>query len=250
VELVTLELRDVVCAYGLRGVSLAFVPGRVAGIVGPNGAGKTTLVRAASRVLRPVAGTVLLDGRDLYGMPAREAARAIAVVPQESVAAFEFTALEVVLLGRIPYARDDLMPVRRAMERTGTWELRDRLFDELSGGERQRVVLARALAQEPRVLLLDEPTAHLDLRYRIAILRLVRSLAREEDLAAGVVLHDPSLAMAYCDEVVVLSEGRVVASGAPREALSPGLLERVYGVALVAVAHPRGGPEILVPVDW
>lgn len=244
-----LELRRVTCRYGaveaLRGASLRVEPGKILGIVGPNGAGKSTVVRAAGRVLRPAEGDVLLDGRDLYSIPTRDAARAIAVVPQESHVVFDWTCLEVVMLGRIPHGTDDLPPVRAAMERTGTWEFRDRLLDELSGGERQRVILARALAQEPRVLLLDEPTAHLDLRYRVEILRLVREAVRERNVAALVVFHDPMLAAA-CDEVAVLAGGSVRAYGTPAGILTPALIREVYGVAVTEVPHPKGGPPILV----
>jgi iron complex transport system ATP-binding protein len=207
-----------------------------------------------SRVLRPRLGTALLDGRDLYGLPARESARAIGVVPQESPLEFEFTCEEVVLMGRAPHlgrfqtegARDRTV-VREAMERTGTWDLRGRSVQEISGGERQRVILARAFAQEPRVLLLDEPTAHLDLAYQGQILRMAEALRREKGTAVLATLHDLNLAAAFADRIVLLWKGRVAAAGRPEEVLVERTLREVFGVEVSVRSHPdTGRPLVLV----
>ncbi|MBI2931452.1 MAG: ABC transporter ATP-binding protein [Planctomycetes bacterium] len=230
-----LEVDGIACAYDgvdvLSGVTLRIGPGDLVGVIGPNGAGKSTLIRAMSRVLRPKLGHALLEGRDLYAVPASEAARSIAVVPQEAMPAFEFTCLEVVLMGRAPHlarfqaeSPRDLEIVRRAMERTETWALRDRLVTGLSGGERQRVVLARAIAQEPRVLLLDEPTVHLDLGHQVQAMSMVRELG----CAVVAVMHDLNLAAAFCRRLMLLEGGRIVAAGTPEEVLTREHLERVY----------------------
>ena len=233
-----LEVDGITCAYDgadvLGDVTLRVDAGDRVGVIGPNGAGKSTLVRAMSRVLRPRLGRTLMDGRDLYGsVTAPEAARSVAVVPQESSTPFEFTCREIVLMGRSPHlgrfqseSPRDLEIVQRAMERTATWELRDRSITELSGGERQRVILARAFAQEPRVLLLDEPTAHLDLGHQVQTMRLVRDL----DCTVVAVLHDLNLAAAYFKRLIVLHLGKVFAAGSPEEVLTCEKLKEVYDV--------------------
>lgn len=253
-----LEARGVACGYGredvLAGASVAVRPGEFVAVVGPNGSGKTTLLRAMSRVLPPREGAVALEGRDLYALSARESALAIAVVPQETSIEFEFTCGEVVLMGRSPRigrfgseGDRDLAVARESMERTGTWELRDRPITELSGGERQRVILARAFAQEPRVLLLDEPTAHLDLAYQVQVLRLVRAMRDERKVAVLATLHDLNLAAAVADRVVLLSKGRVVAEGAPEKVLSEDVLRPVFGPELKVGLHPgTGRPYVYV----
>lgn len=253
-----LEVEGIACGYGggdaLSEVTLRVEPGDFVAVAGPNGSGKSTLVRAMSRVLRPRLGRALLDGRDLYALPARESARAIAVVPQETPAEFEFTCEEIVLMGRSPRlarfqaeGERDRAAVREAMERTGTWELRGRSILDLSGGERQRVVLARAFAQEPRILLLDEPTAHLDIAFQVQILRLVRALREEKRTAVLATLHDLNLAAAYAERIVLLSRGRVAAAGGPEEVLVEPTLREVFGAEVTVRPHPETGrPLVLV----
>lgn len=221
----------------VRRVDLAIRAGEVLGLVGPNGSGKTTLVRAASRALRPSAGRVLVGGDDLYAMSAREAARRVAVVPQDVLPAFSFTALELVLMGRTPYrsrwgggGQEDWARARAAMAATQVQHLADRPVDELSGGERRRVVLAQALAQAAPVLLLDEPTAHLDVRHVLEVLGIVRGLAVREGVAVLAILHDLNLASSACDRLAVLDRGEIVAGGEPGTVVTPGLLREVYGI--------------------
>jgi iron complex transport system ATP-binding protein len=253
-----LEAAGITCGYDgadtLAEVTLRVSPGEIVVAAGPNGAGKSTFLRALSRVLKPRLGRALLDGCDLYELPARQSARAIGVVPQESPLDFDFTVEEVVLMGRAPHlerfqseGERDRAVVREALERTGMWDLRARSIRSLSGGERQRVILARAFAQEPQVLLLDEPTAHLDLAYQAQILRIVRSLRDEKRTAALATLHDLNLAAAFADRLVLLAKGRIVAVGTPKEVLTEAVLRPVFGPDVAVRVHPdHGGPLILV----
>lgn len=263
-----LALHDVTAGYrasagaALLEVSLEVPPGQVVGLVGPNGAGKSTLVRVASRALRPWSGSIRVGGLDPYSLKAREAARLIAVVPQDLTPAFPFTVLEMVLMGRTPYlspwgggGAQDWRRVREAMTATSVLHLAERRIDELSGGERQRVVLAQALAQDAPVLLLDEPTTHLDLRHVHELLSIVRGLAEREGTAVLAIVHDLNLASAACDRLVVLSRGAVVAEGAPQDVVSEELLRTVWGVEGEVLADELGGrpavrlsPPAAVPI--
>ena len=222
----------------LFGIDVAVDAGERVALVGPNGSGKTTLLRVLAGVLPPRAGKVRLDGRDLAGMSARARACRIAVVPQTFETPFAFTAREVVRLGRTPHAglfgrgdARDAESVARALAETDAIALADRPFAELSGGERQRVILAMALAQDPVVLLLDEPTAHLDLAAQLGILDLIRDLAAERGVAVLAVLHDVALAASRFERLVVLDAGRVVSDGPSREVLTPALLQTTFGVS-------------------
>lgn len=251
-----LTLKDVTAAYDgtpvLSGATLEVRPGELVAVAGPNGSGKTTLLRAASRSLPPRAGRVLLNGRDLYReTAAAEAARAIAVVPQDAVIDFDFLVGEIVLMGRHPHlgrfdveSERDREAARAAMERTGTFELRDRPVTELSGGERRRVLLARALAQQAKLLLLDEPTAHLDVHFQVETLRIVRSHV-EAGGAAVAVLHDLNLAAACATRLVLLKEGRVAADGPVSELLQEARLREIFGPEVRVRPHPDGGPLVL-----
>jgi iron complex transport system ATP-binding protein len=251
-----LRLAGVTAGYGrepaVREVSLSVRRGEVVGLVGPNGSGKTTIVRVASRALRPSAGSVALAGRDPYRMPTREAARLVAVVPQDVQPAFSYSVLEMVLMGRTPYLSawggggpEDWSRAREAMAATQIQHLADRPVGELSGGERQRVILAQALAQDAPILLLDEPTTHLDLRHVVDLLGIVRGLAAHGGKAVLAIVHDLNLAAATCDRLVVMHRGRVVAEGGPDEVLSHEMLRAVWGVdAEVMADHVTGRPSV------
>ena len=246
----------------LRGFSLAIRPGVFLGIVGPNGSGKSTLLHALSRSLRPARGVVLLDGSDLYtALKARDAAQRVAVMPQETAISLDFTVREVVRMGRSPHlprrpfaaeTEADEQIVAEALQSVGLTELAERAVPTLSGGERQRVLLARALAQQPEVLLLDEPTSHLDLRHQSEALALAHSLAHPKTKTQGkavlAVLHDVNLAAAWCDEIVLLSEGRIAAQGTPAEALTTETLHRVYGTRVRVQTAPGTGRPLIVPL--
>lgn len=223
----------------LHGVDFDAPQGQVLGLVGPNGSGKTTLLRTLYASLKAQRGTVLIDGDDLTALPAREIARRVAVVVQEVPGELPLLVSDMVLLGRTPHrsgfgrggARDE-QAAAAALAQVGALHLAGEAFDSLSGGERQRVLIARALAQETTHLLLDEPTNHLDVRYQHEVLDLVRSLAARHGRTVIVVLHDLNLAAAYCDRILLLESGRVVAAGTPREVLAPEHLEPVYGVSV------------------
>ncbi|MGC5015839.1 ABC transporter ATP-binding protein [Streptosporangium sp. DT93] len=206
--------------------------GEFVGLVGPNGCGKSTLLRSIYRALRPAAGIVTVGGDDVHRLPARQAARRTAVLTQDSPADLDFTVAEIVSMGRTPYRADaaaDEELCARALERVGLTGAAERIFVTLSGGERQRVLLARALAQQSGLLLLDEPTSHLDVRHQLEILHLVRELG----ITTLAVLHDLNQATAFCDRLYVMNAGRVVAGGAPAQILTPGLIRQVYGVRAV-----------------
>jgi iron complex transport system ATP-binding protein len=249
---------DVEFSYGsvpaVRGLSLSVVPGCFLGVVGPNGSGKSTLVKLLSGYLSPQRGSVMLGGREIRRLPHRERVRQIAVVPQDAPPAFDYTALEVVLMGRSPHlsllgveGARDLAVAREAMRRTGTEDLSNRPLGALSGGERQRVLVARALAQETPILLLDEPTAHLDLNYQIETLLLLRSLHDEQGVSILTVLHDLNLASLYCDRLVMLTEGRLAAEGPPVEVLTAERLEAVYGSRVWCEVHPETRKPYVLP---
>ncbi|MEU6658841.1 ABC transporter ATP-binding protein [Streptomyces sp. NPDC046821] len=222
-------------------VTLDVPAGAFVGLVGPNGSGKSTLLRCVYRARRPDAGVVRVDSEDVHRMAPRAAARLLAALPQETAADFDFTVTEVVAMGRRPHrertAARDRQICEQALARAGVAHLASRGFLSLSGGEKQRVLIARALAQEPRVLVLDEPTNHLDIAHQLDVLRRVRA-GGPTVLAA---LHDLNLAAAHCDVLHVLHGGRVVASGPPDEVLSPGLLADVFGVRAHRVRHPETG---------
>ncbi|GGU66811.1 ABC transporter ATP-binding protein [Streptomyces albospinus] len=243
-------------------ITLSAGSGRLIGLVGPNGSGKSTLLRCVYRALRPAAGTVRLDGGDLHAMTAREGARLLAALPQEAGTDFDFTAAEVVAMGRLPHQRGsgrasaaDTEVCERALSRVGAAHLAGRGFLGLSGGEKQRVLIARALAQEPQVLVLDEPTNHLDIAQQLEVLALIRDGRTPPATAAGAptrpesggrptvltALHDLNLAAVHCDELYVIADGRIAASGPPHDVLTPELLAGVFGVRAHRVRHPESG---------
>ncbi|HLZ32180.1 MAG TPA: ABC transporter ATP-binding protein [Chloroflexota bacterium] len=239
----------------LRGINLRLEAGEMRALIGPNGAGKSTLLRVAGGLLRPSAGRALLGDRDLATLRVREIARHIAVVPQEGPVPVGLCVREMVELGRTPYVRlllgstaHDRHAVDWAMAVAGVAELADRFVDELSGGERQRVILARALAQEPRVLLLDEPTANLDLQHQVAMLELVRGLTREQGLTVVAAVHDLQLAALYCDQIALMSAGQIVSQGSPEAVLTAPLLLATFGQRVVLSAHPTHGVPLVALV--
>ncbi|ACU37785.1 ABC transporter ATP-binding protein [Actinosynnema mirum] len=228
----------------VAGASLTVGAGEVVGVVGPNGSGKSTLLRAVYRALRPAAGAVRVDGADVWGLTARESARRTAVVVQESGSDFALKVADVVAMGRNPHkgplerdTADDRRICAEAVARTGVAHLAGRDFDTLSGGEKQRVLLARALAQQPKLLVLDEPTNHLDIRYQLELLDLVRALGT----TTLTVMHDLALAVAYCDRVHVLHRGRIVADGPPAQVLTAELVAEVFGVRACRWVDPDTG---------
>ncbi len=235
----------------LRGVDLVANAGELVALIGPNGAGKSTLLRVVGGLLRPTAGTVTIDGIDVIKLDRRAVARQVAVVPQVFETLFPFTVREIVALGRTSrlgplgtLGADDARAVARALDEIGATDLAERRIDRVSGGERQRAVLAMALAQEAGVLLLDEPTAHLDPTHQRATLERVANLARVRGLAVVAVLHDLNLAAAFASRVVLLADGAVVRDGEPRQVITAELVSAVFGPGLRVVAH-EGRPFVI-----
>jgi iron complex transport system ATP-binding protein len=231
----------------LRDVDATVDRGAFVGLVGPNGAGKTTLLRTIAGVLTPASGTVRIDGDDVHALPSRAASRRVAVVPQDTSLAFDFDVREVVAMGRTPhrsrFGGGDAAgreAVDRALERTAVDHLAGRPVSDVSGGERQRVLLARALAQDAPVLLLDEPTASLDINHQVRTLELVRELVREGKTAVAAI-HDLNLAAHYCDELLLLGDGRALAAGAPTDVLTEDRLATAFGTRAAVARHPVTG---------
>ncbi|OFT44767.1 ABC transporter [Brachybacterium sp. HMSC06H03] len=235
----SLSVQHLSFSYGprriLEDVTFEVAPGAFCALLGPNGSGKSTLVKAIAGVHRAKSGTVTVEGRETSSLGRRELARVVGYVPQAGDAPFDLTVREAVMLGRTPHfgiapRAEDRAKVEDAIARMGLGDLAERSMSELSGGQAQRALIARALAQETRVLLLDEPTSALDLRYQIETLQLVRQITREEGISALIAIHDLNHAARYCDQIVVLHGGRLVADGSPAEALRAPVLRSVYEV--------------------
>jgi iron complex transport system ATP-binding protein len=244
-----IELDNVSLGYNkraiLQGISMKAHSGRMLALVGPNGSGKSTLIKGMTRVVGLSSGHIMVDGRDIITMGQEELARLVATVPQTPVLPAAFTAFEVVLMGRTPHlgllryeGKRDLSIAWQAMEATHTEGFAQRRVGELSGGERQRLVIARALTQQPKVILLDEPTANLDINHQVEILDLVKNLCLDQGLAVVIALHDLNLAAQYCDWMVMLNGGRVHAEGTPSEILTATTIKEVYGAEVCVYPHP------------
>ncbi len=236
----------------LRHVSLDVQAGEVLALIGPNGVGKSTLIRTCSGTLKPIQGRVTIGGQDVHRLRVEDRAKLIAVVPQAVRLPESFSVSETVLMGRTPYlgwlgreSEPDRMAVQAALDRTATRKLAERPIGELSGGEQQRVLIARALAQSARTLLLDEPTAQLDLKHQAGVLSLVRDLAHAENYAVLIALHDLNLAAQYADRVALLSNGTVAAIGTPEEVLTEENLSPAYGLRITVYEHPAHGAPLI-----
>lgn len=255
-----LRVQGLVCGYGkeivLKDVDFSVEGGGFLGILGPNGSGKTTLLNALTRILEPQHGKILLRGRPVQEMPLRDFAAEFAVVSQ-MVPKVSMTVEDFVLLGRTPHhrpfqfleTRKDFEIAEQAMRLTGIPTLRERPMDRISGGERQLAAIARALAQEPRWLVLDEPTAHLDIAHQMRILDLLTELNREKGLAIIMVLHDLNLAGEYCKQLLLLHHGKVFKEGRPEEVLEQKNLEEVYGTSVITGKNPASSRPFVLPVS-
>ena len=243
-----LAIKNLVCGYDsfcLRDINMKVEEGEIVGIVGPNGAGKTTLLRTLSRVLRPIKGLVLLEGKDIWHTGVREFAQNIAVVSQ-GVETSSVSVEDFILLGRIPYFKrwqfletnKDLDVAIEAMRLTDTFRLKDRPMQEISGGESQLAVIARALVQEPKLLLLDEPTAHLDIAHQVEILDLIKRLNKELGITIIMVLHDLNLASEYCQRLILINKGKIDKMGTPEDVLTYHVIEEVYKTVVVVERSP------------
>jgi iron-siderophore transport system ATP-binding protein len=254
-----LAARDLRLAYGaapvVDGVDLALPAGRITAIVGANACGKSTLLRGIARLMRPLTGVVTLDGADIHRLPTRRVATMLGLLPQEPHAPDAITVGALVERGRHPHqgwfgrrSSDDAAVVARALAATATLELAHRRVDELSGGQRQRVWIAMALAQEPDILLLDEPTSFLDIAHQIDVLDVLDRLNRARGTTIAMVLHDINLAARYADHVVMMAAGRVIASGPPRGVISAASVRAAFGLAARVVDDPVSGTPMVIPL--
>ncbi|MCG7848095.1 MAG: heme ABC transporter ATP-binding protein [ANME-2 cluster archaeon] len=251
-----LEIRDLSVGYGhrhvLEQISLKASEGEVVGIIGPNGSGKTTLLKTITKVLKPISGTVFIDGMDVSEMQSTHIAKKVAVVSQVISINFEFTVEDIVLMGRTPYIKgsetfEDINIVRDAMEKTNTLFLKDRLITRLSGGELQRVIIARAFAQNPKILLLDEPTSHLDITNQIDILNLVKNASRK-GMVVVAVIHDLNLAAYYCDKICLLQDGKLISAGTPGQVLTSSNIERAFNITVEVITNEITNSLYVIPV--
>jgi len=238
----------------LKDISFSVKKGEFIGIIGPNGAGKTTLLKTLSHIIKPLSGKVLLKGKDIHLLSSLLLARQCAMVGQDLLSLFSFTVEEIVLMGRNPYLglfkqerKEDVEIVNMALKRTDMSMLKDRPIDELSAGERQRALIAKALVQQPQLLLLDEPTAHLDIGYQTDILDLIRLLNRDSELTVICVLHDLNLASQYCDKLLLLDKGKIAGFGPPAEILQYDILERTFNARCLVDKDILGGKPIVIP---
>ncbi len=236
----------------LEGIDVEIKKGDFVGIIGPNGSGKSTLIKNINAFLKPVEGAVFLDDENILKMSRQKIARSMAVVPQDTSVGFNFTAYEIVMMGRVPHLTrfqkegpQDEKIVREAMDLTNSWDLKDRSITELSGGERQRVILARAMAQEPQIILLDEPTAFLDISYQTEVFDLMRTLNREKNMTVIAVLHDLNLASQYCDYLILLKAGKIFKIGTPSAVMTVENIQEVYGTKVIISEHPINGTPYL-----
>lgn len=241
--------------FALKGVSFDVGAGELVGLLGHNGSGKSTIIKLIMRLLKPQDGRIMVEGRRAGSWPLREYARRVAYVPQESAAVFAFTALESVLMGRSPHtgalgfeSAEDMDIARRALERVDVAGLADELLEELSGGERQRVILARALAQQANLLVLDEPAAFLDIRHQYDLYRLLAELAHEEGRSCLCASHDLNVAAAFCDRLLLMHGGKLLATGSPEEVLTPEVIAEAYGIRVEVHKGPGGRPVVIPQV--
>ena len=256
--MIKIEMQGVCLGYGrkvvLKDISFQVMPGEMVGLIGPNGCGKSTIIKALSRIIPPHLGKILLDGKDVSRIPRRDLARLLGVVPQLPLLPSAFTAFEVVLMGRNPHlglfqyeGPRELAITWQAMEKTATHSLAERRVGELSGGEIQGLLIARVLAQETKAILLDEPTANLDIGRQVEILDLIRNLCRESNLAVLAALHDLNLASQYCDRLVLINNGRIQAEGTPSDVITSRNIKEVYGADHCVYTHPINGlPTVLL----
>lgn len=247
-----LEVRDLHYDYDkkvvLDGVSFTVNEGEIIGILGPNGCGKTTTLKNLNKNLSPSGGCILLDGEDLQEMVKKDIAKKIAVVPQTNEINFAFTVREIVAMGRIPFqamlggeSRDDQAIIDDAIEQTGLSELADRHINTMSGGERQRVIIARAIAQTPKIILMDEPTLHLDINMQFEVLDLIKELSEKNHLTVVIVSHDLPMVARYCDRMILLHDHKVYAAGTTDEVLTADNMRVVFNIDAEPEKDPRTG---------
>lgn len=258
--MVLLTVDDIECRYGsikvLDEVNLSVKPGDFIGILGPNGSGKTTLLKSISRLLKPHKGTILLDDANIYSLESLEIAKKLAVVPQDTSIGFSFNALDIVLMGRNPHmsrfqmeSKKDMAIAKRVMVLTNTWQFANRPINELSGGEKQRVIIARAIAQEPKLLLLDEPLTHLDIMNQLEIMDLVKKLSINKKIIILAVFHDLNLAARYCNSAILLKKGKIFSAGNLSEVLTSKNIRSVFNISAIVQKHLVTNSIFIIPLS-
>ena len=256
--MVKLKLQKVTLGYlqrlVVKDMTLEVKPGEMLGLVGPNGCGKSTIIKGLSRVISPHSGSILLNERNISRISRIELARLIGVVPQIPLLPSTFTAFEIVLMGRNPHLGlfqhegvKDMAIAQQAMEKTSTWNLARRRIGQLSGGEIQGIVIARVLAQQTEAILLDEPTANLDIGRQVEILDLIKGLCRKDKLTVVIALHDLNLAAQYCDRLVLIDKGEIHCQGKPAEVITEGNIKQIYGSGSYVDTHPLSGLPVVLP---
>ena len=256
--MIELEMQNVTLGYShhpvMEGITFKASPGQLVGLIGPNGSGKSTIIKALSNLLRPGSGKILVDKKEIHTIPRRDLACMVGVVPQLPLLPSTFSAFEIVLMGRNPHlglfqseSRHDWELARQAMEKTGTSTLANRHVNELSGGEIQCILIARVLVQETLAILLDEPTANLDIGRQIEILDLIKKLCRDNNLTVLAALHDLNLAAQYCDRLLLIDQRHIHAQGTPAEVITDTNMKQVYGAENCVFTHPLNGlPTVLL----
>lgn len=240
----------------LHGISLKITNNKFYSIIGPNGCGKTTLLKNISRGLENKVGKILIENKELKSLKSKEVARKLSFVPQNTAIDFDFTALDVVMMGRSPYLRlfqnegaEDYRIAQQAMEITNTWHLKSMNINEISGGERQRVIIARALAQQAGIMLMDEPISQLDIHHQIELMDTVKSLVIDSGVTVVAVLHDLNIAAQYSDEIILMDNGQIVSMGSPDKVITEENVKKVYGLNASVINNPITGKPHVLPIS-
>ncbi len=257
-KLPAIEINNLSYSFGesdiLHNINISFAKNNFYSIIGPNGSGKTTLLKNLGRALEPSKKTVFIENNDILDFKNKALAKKLAVVPQNTILDFDFSALDIVLMGRSPYisrfqdeSKEDYAIVKKAMEMTNTWPLKDKYMNQLSGGEQQRLLIARALAQDTDIILLDEPISHLDIQHQVEILDTMRSLNKKVTVIA--VLHDLNLAAQFSDYLILINKGSIVAEGTPEKVLTEANIKKVYNINICMIKNPVTGKPHIIPIS-
>lgn len=252
-----IDVKDLSFSYDgkeiLKNISLNFNSGKFYSVIGPNGSGKSTFIKNISRIIAPEHKSVFIDNIDIYNFNNKDLAKKLSVIPQNTLIDYDFTVLDIVIMGRSPYKRrfedfnkEDEKIIERYMKATNTWGLRDKLITELSGGEVQRVIAARALSQETDIILLDEPTSHLDIQYQIEFLNIFKNLKKDKIIIA--VLHDLNLASIFSDDVILINRGEVIAKGTPWQVITKDNIKNVYKLSVEIIEDPISKCPHIIPI--
>ncbi|BEP27737.1 ABC transporter ATP-binding protein [Helicovermis profundi] len=238
----------------IKDISLSISHGSFNCILGPNGSGKTTLVKNIVKLLYPSKDTIYISNKEINEYKRKELSRKIALVPQSTIIEYDFTVEEIVMMGRMPYQKrfkteteEDYLIVKESMIKTDTYVLKDRFINNLSGGEKQRAIIARAIAQEPQVLVLDEPVSYLDIHHQVEIMKLIKKLSLEKGITVITILHDVNLAIEYADNIVLLKDGKVYSSGSSENIVNEKSIKEVYDVNVAVIKNPITGSKYVIP---